>query len=192
MTSCKQNARKRSHARACGLLTLVLSLMAGAQARAEPAAAPDDANLAGVEARAEGVAPGDPELIWAARACYLEATWRESDCIALLWVAQKRAQRVSRPWIDVLRDYSAIEAKTERAREVRAFPWGDIPGKADAFNQRWQRLRELVVEVAAGQHKDPCPRAEHWGGSMDHPKGRMIRARCAASTVNTFYAVRAK
>lgn len=173
MTHCIENARKRSQARVCGLVTIALSLLSSAAARAEP-----------IEE--------DPHLIWAARACYLEATWRESDCIALLWVAQKRAQRVSRPWIDVLRDYSAIEANNERAREVREFPWGDIPGKAAAFNQRWQRLRELVVEVASGQHKDPCPRAEHWGGSMDHPKGRMIRARCAATTVNTFYAVRAK
>ena len=47
------------------------------------------------------------------------------------------------------------------------------------------------MEFASGQHEDPCPRAEHWGGSMDKPKGRMIRARCAVSTVNTFYAVRA-
>ena len=109
MTRCTENARKRSQARVCGLVTIVLCLLSSGAARAEP-----------IEE--------DPHLIWAARACYLEATWRESDCIALLWVAQKRAQRVSRPWIDVLRDYSAIEANNERAREVREFPWGDIPG----------------------------------------------------------------
>ena len=62
-------------------------------------------------------------------------------------MAQKRAQRVDRPWLDVLNDYSALHAKNDRAREVRTFPWGDIPGKPAAFNRRWERLRALVVEV---------------------------------------------
>lgn len=145
--------------------------------------------ITGGRARAAGEESSD--LIWAARACYIEATFKETDCVALLWVAQKRADRVSRPWLDVLRDYSAVNAKNDRAREVRTYPWGDVEGKPTAWNQRWKRLRQLVVEFASGQHEDPCPRAEHWGGSMDKPKGRMIRARCAASTVNTFYAVRA-
>jgi hypothetical protein len=134
----------------------------------------------------------DPsELVWAARVCYLEATWRESDCVALLYVAQKRANRVGRSWLDVLREYSAINARNARATEVRSYPWGDVPNQSEAFNRRWQRLRELVSEFAEGKQSDPCPRAEHWGGSMDHPRGRMIPARCAASTVNTFYAVKA-
>jgi hypothetical protein len=136
-------------------------------------------------------APSADHLIWAARICYLEATWRESDCIALLFVAQKRAQRVGRPWLDVLHDYSALHVNKPRALEVREFPWGDVPGKSAVFNRRWQRLRELVVEVASGQRPDPCPRAEHWGGKMDQPRGRMVPARCSASTANTFFAVRA-
>ena len=132
----------------------------------------------------------DEHLIWAARACYLEATWREPDCIALLYVVRKRADRHDRDWLDVLRDYSALSANNARAKEVRAFPWGDVPGKPEGFNRRWQRLRELVVEVASGQHEDPCPRAEHWGGKMDKPRGKMVKARCAATMANTFYAVR--
>lgn len=131
----------------------------------------------------------EDHLVWAARACYLEATWRESDCIALLYVVQKRAERVERPWLDVLRDYSALFASNPRAKEVRTYPWGDVPEKSEGWNRRWQRLRELVVEFASGQHEDPCPRAEHWGGKMDKPRGRMVKARCAASTANTFYAV---
>ena len=150
-------------------------------------------------ARAEVPAPAEPaeveklgssQLIWAARTCYLEASFRESDCVALLFVAQKRASRVNRPWLDVLRAYSAINANNPRAKEVREYPWGDIPGKPDPFNARWLRLRELVSEVADGRHTDPCPRAEHWGGSMDHARGRMVPARCAASTANIFYAVK--
>jgi hypothetical protein len=139
----------------------------------------------------ESAGERNDHLIWAARVCYLEATWRESDCIALLYVAQKRAARVGRPWLDVLSDYSTVHASNERAREARSFPWGEVPGKPASFNRRWERLRALVVEFASGQHRDPCPRAEHWGGKMDRPRGNMVKARCAASTANTFYAVRA-
>jgi hypothetical protein len=142
-------------------------------------------------AQAEVVHEQEPNhAVWAARACYLEASFREADCIALLYVARKRAERVSRPWFAVLRDYSAIDADNPRAREVREYPWGDIPGKPAAFNARWERLRQLVVEVASGQRQDPCPRAEHWGGKMDKPQGRMVPARCAVSTANTFYTLR--
>jgi hypothetical protein len=142
-------------------------------------------------AQAELAHEEDPtHAIWAARACYLEASFREADCIALLHVARKRAERVSRPWFEVLREYSAIDANNPRAREVRDYPWGDIPGKPAKFNARWEKLRNLVVEVASGQRTDPCPRAEHWGGKMDKPQGRMVPARCAVSTANTFYTLR--
>ena len=131
-------------------------------------------------------------LLWAARTCYLEASFNPTDCVALLWVARKKAARVDKPWVEVLRQYSSIRTKTPRAQEVSAFPWGDVPGKTESFNRRWQDLRDLVVEFTEGAHEDPCPNAEHWGGSMDHPQGRMIRARCAASTANTFYAIGAR
>jgi hypothetical protein len=135
--------------------------------------------------------PLDPsELVWAARVCYLEATWRESDCVALLYVAKKRATRAGRSWLDVLREYSAINARNARATEIRTYPWGDVPNMPESFNRRWQRLRELVTEFTQGKQSDPCPRAEHWGGTMDHPRGRMIPARCAAATANTFYAIK--
>lgn len=130
-------------------------------------------------------------LVWAARACYIEATFRESDCIALLWVARKRAERSDRNWLELLSDYSAVHANTPRAKEVRGYPWGDVEGKTTVWNRQWHRLRELVVEFASGQHADPCPRAQHWGGSMDSAHGRMIPARCSVVTANTFYAVRA-
>jgi hypothetical protein len=141
---------------------------------------------------AMAAAPEDESLLWAARTCYLEAAFKESDCVALLWVARKKAERVGRPWVEVLRRYSSIRVRTPRAAIVSAFPWGDIPGRPTAFNRRWKALRDLVVEFAAGKHADPCPRAEHWGGSMDHPQGRMVPARCAVITANTFYAIGAR
>ena len=90
----------------------------------------------------------------------------------------------------MLERYSAIGANNPRAREVRTYPWGDVPGKSARFNERWAELHELVTEVLAGEHKDPCPRALHWGGpGIDEPRGRMVPAKCAAPTANTFYAL---
>lgn len=111
--------------------------------------------------------------------------------MALIHVARKRAARVGRAWLDVLREYSALRARNARAAEVRAYPWGVVPDKTPAWNARWAALRQLVAEVERGQHEDPCPAAEHWGGRMDPQRGRMIPARCAGATANTFYAVRA-
>ena len=65
----------------------------------------------------------------------------ESDCVALLWVAQKRADRVARPWLDVLRDYSAVNANNDRAKEVRELPVGRRRGQA--------RPVESALEAAA-------------------------------------------
>ncbi len=133
--------------------------------------------------------PNDP-LLWAARVCYLEATWRQSDCVALLYVTQRRARNARRPWLDLLLHYSAINANNPRALEVRAFPWSDLPERSVSFNRNWRRLRDLVTEFAAGKLPNPCPRADHWGGAMDHARGRMVPAHCSTSTANTFYMVR--
>lgn len=141
-------------------------------------------------AAAEAPSTDEDTLLWAARACYVEASFREADCIALLWVTKKRAARAERPWLEMIRQYSAVDADTPRAVESRGFPWGDVPDKPDSWNRNWAKLRELVVGFANGEHRDPCPRAWHWGGTMDHPRGRMVRARCAVSTANTFYALK--
>jgi hypothetical protein len=91
----------------------------------------------------------------------------------------------------MLRRYTAIDASNPRARAVRAFPWGDVPGQGARFNARWSTLRAFVAAFDGGAVADPCPNAEHWGGrGIDPPRGRMVPARCSAATANTFYAVR--
>jgi hypothetical protein len=142
-----------------------------------------------VSAEAQPASESD-QLIWGARGCFLEAGWSESDCAALMWVVMKQAAIAKRPWYEVMRAYSALSAPLPRAREISAYPWGDVPGKSESFNQRWARLRELVQALAEGHHRDPCPHAMHWGGHMDHPQGRMIPARCVVKTANIFYALK--
>lgn len=118
-------------------------------------------SLANADVRAQGALDAEmhvDDLVWAARACYLEASFRKHDCLAILHVAKKRADRVGRFWVDVLTQYSALGANNPRAREVREYPWSDIEGKPAAFNRRWRLLRALVVEFASGQHTDPASR----------------------------------
>ncbi len=90
----------------------------------------------------------------------------------------------------MLRDYSALNAPTSRARAIANYPWADVDGQGPAWNARWAELRGFVVRVMHGDVPDPCPNAVHWGGTMDIPHGRMVPARCSARTANTFYALR--
>ena len=180
-----RTARRTAQAR----IGALLSLSAVVWGAAAPVLAEEEPQRPVLSIAGEDAPPN--HLVWAARACYIEATFREADCVAVLWVARKRAERSDRGWLELLSDYSAVRANTPRAKEVRGYPWGDVAGKSAVWNRQWQRLRELVVEFASGQHADPCPRAQHGGGSMDSPHGRMVPARCSLATANIFYAVRA-
>ena len=134
-----------------------------------------------------------------ARVCYLEASFREADCITIFHVARKRAAAERGIGLEtvtvvevvaMLVNYSAINARNPRAEEVREYANEDVASKGRKWNTRWARLRTLSFELCEGRHPDPCPAARHWGGTMDPPRGGMIPARCAAATANTFYAVR--
>jgi hypothetical protein len=134
-----------------------------------------------------------------ARICYLEATFREADCIMIWHVARKRAaadssmqleQVTTAQVVAMLSDYSAIRARNPRAEEVRGYLDATVASKGKRWNAQWATLRTLARELCDGRHPDPCPAARHWGGTMDPPRGGMVPARCAAATANTFYAVR--
>lgn len=126
-------------------------------------------------------------LLVVAQVCYLEATWQPHDCAAIVAVAKVRAARVGKPWMAVLRRYSALDSGTPRAREVLGFTWSDMPDRGTQWNREWAALRELVKRIDAGEVRNPCPGAEHWGGTMDTPRARMIRVECRPETANTFY-----
>lgn len=97
-------------------------------------------------------------------------------------------------FVDVIRTYCAglgRHAHTRRQRWVRELPadgetrpehWPDT-ASWERHAPRWRRVLQLVDEWAAGEHPDPCPRARHFGGPMDEPRGRM-RAVCARLPVN--------
>lgn len=145
--------------------------------------------------------PTKHDLLWVARACWIEAEFRANDCIATTWIAKKRAPLLKVSWPEAMKKYSAIMKKNPRAAKARKFPWGNISGMSVAFNERWQALRELVTQIARDEHEDPCPIAKHWGGTIDPMKIGMFKAKCVVSNpnvekldieplANTFYGVR--
>ncbi len=98
--------------------------------------------------------------------------------------------------------YSAIDSGTPRAREVSAYPDGDVPGKGDAFNRRWRDLRAYAALIADGDVTDPCPGADHWNARNLAPErdraekaireGRRRLVRCREHTANMFTATTAR
>lgn len=127
-----------------------------------------------------------------ARICKLEAEGSLSDCTALYHIGRKR---FGADWLAGLLRYSKLyERTTPRAKRIAAAPDGDIPGASRAENRRWRALRLHAVELVAGKHPDPCPRAIHWGGVMDIPKRGQVKAECAAQayTANTLYRLEGK
>ena len=143
------------------------------------------------------------DLLWVARACWIEAEFRANDCIATTWIAKKRAPILKVSWPQAMKMYSAIMKKNPRAAKARTFPWGNVSGMTVSFNEKWHALLELVKQIANNEHADPCPDAKHWGGTIDPQKSFMYKAQCKTSQItlskldieplaNTFYGVKKK
>lgn len=122
-----------------------------------------------------------------ARICKLEAEARLTDCTALYHIGRKR---FGDDWLAGLLRYSKLyQRTTPRARRIATAPAGPIPGASKRENARWAKLRQHAAELVAGEHPDPCPRAIHWGGTMDVPRAGTVPATCAAQgqTANVLY-----
>lgn len=123
-----------------------------------------------------------------------EADWHEPDHIAIAFVLARRWglwQQGKGPisFQRYIQLYSStMKVDTVRAKWVRALPWGEFSGP---HGKRWGHVQQLVTAWGAGKVKDPCPRAEHWGGAMDRP-GRAWEPTSCGLTKNIFYAHRDK
>jgi hypothetical protein len=151
-----------------------------------------------------------------AQALVGEADWHRPDHEAIAhvlvkrWRAFRRNRPSSIPFTDFVKLYSApLKTKEARARRIQALPWGTFAGPGDVSGERWvswaisskrapggwggarwDRVRKLVTDWGRGRVKDPCPRAIHWGGTMDRPTATMSPVNCGP-TRNIFYRVRA-
>jgi hypothetical protein len=122
-----------------------------------------------------------------------EADWHEPDHIAIAFVLARRWQQWQQAKGPIsFRGYMSLYSSTmkvdsERAKWVRALPWGDLTGDDQAkYGKRWSRVRQLVSAWGEGQVKNPCPDAEHWGGTMDRPGRNWAPVTCGL-TKNIFY-----
>jgi hypothetical protein len=134
-----------------------------------------------------------------ARTLVAEADWHTPDHAAIAHVLVKRWRIASGPrgllhgirFEDFVREYSALwkPEHTNRKRGIRALPWGPFPERSQWGGGRWDVVRKWVEKWGTGRVNDPCPKALHWGGTMDRPAGHWHPVSCGR-TRNIFYLVR--
>lgn len=117
--------------------------------------------------------PAEVELD-ARRMCFIESGFNVRDCRAQLFVIEKRARARGVTWLDAAWSYSALKSTGARAREVKGYPAGDVPGWNARLNHKWAVLGVEVSAYFAGERRDPFPRAEHWRGRADPIKAGEI------------------
>lgn len=134
--------------------------------------------------------PSGVTRLWVARSLIAEAGWTatQTEYVALAWVLKKRSRASGRTLYETVKAYCAGmgEAVTARQAWLHELPadgvtrpehWPDA-ASWEKHAPRWRRVLMLADAWMGGLHPDPCPRAIHFGGTMDKPRGRM-RAVCA-------------
>lgn len=137
-----------------------------------------------------------PELV-AARACWIEASFSESDCAAIVYALSKRAQRRGWAFTRMALVYSALKARNGRAARARALPAGDEPSFSESENRGWARVRKTAAAALERKVPNPCPGATHWNARLlPREAQRAVSAveagtwravRCVEPTANDFY-----
>ena len=132
-----------------------------------------------------------------------EADGSVPDHEAIAWVLYRRWKIRCRvrgyvPLETFIQWYSSplkLSVKTKRARGIRTLVWGDplpgMPYSRPHHVKRWKNARKLVDDWQAGRVKDPCPKALHWGGTMDKPAGHWYPVSCGR-TRNIFYGIKTR
>lgn len=157
-----------------------------------------------------------PEEEWTAEArhnlvrCLVgEAGWSAPDHAAIPWALSRSwAARVRGGYeltfaTQVARYCAALRVAepTPRQRWVRALPAEgpmteenepeEFPDMLEwaGYTERLDRIRTFVDTWARGEVRDPCPRADHWGGTMDSigTGARLVCPRTSGGMHNTFF-----
>jgi hypothetical protein len=142
--------------------------------------------------------------LWAARACFGEASFAIQDCLPVLHVVKKLTEMENKTnkkqgarsktqkhttYVEKLRavsfavrpgrETSLTGKQLERWQTVKILPWGAAPFWPAKWNARWAKIRELVMLFFEGRTRDPCKTALYWGGPMDVPAPYMRPVSCA-------------
>lgn len=153
----------------------------------------------------------DEAKLWLARSVIGEAGWKtagsQEEYSAIAYVYAVRAeQSKSRTFLEMVRTYSAAvknRRNTKRpwlyelgfeATRPRSWPFNP----ETKMGPRWKGVHEVAWrdtlawadEWQAGEHENPCPGANHFGGYLDRHRAKAARwtpIKCSAKTWNRFY-----
>jgi hypothetical protein len=166
-------------------------------------------SAAGAEAR-EGDSPRPvtdeewtPEArLWLARSVLGEVGWRRpEEYSAVAWVYATRARTSRRySFLKMVRTYSAAVKGRGNSRNpwlyelrpnmTRPPSWPEGPRWEGLHAVAWAEVLVWANEWAAGKRPNPCPGANHFGGSVDHYRAvakRWTRVKCTSKMRNRFY-----
>ena len=143
----------------------------------------------------------DEAQLTLARSLIGEADGHKADYAPIAWVYAKRyrlytkAQQGDLTFAQFITQYSSpLTQKTPRARMVQSLPWGDAEKgiyTRPRLRNRWEMVREFVIDWGEGRHRDPCPSALHFGGAMDKPHAQWEPVRCG-KTNNIFWTIKGR
>ena len=144
-----------------------------------------------------------------ARCLVGEAGWEAPDHAAIPWaLAKSWGQRIRAGYelsfAEQVARYCAalrVTRPTTRQQWVRDLPDGMVteanrppsfPRHLDwmAYAIRWENVRVFTSRWANGEVRNPCPGAEHWGGTIDQIPHGAVPACGNVATRNTFYFMR--
>ena len=156
---------------------------------------------------AAGAQPPIPEEEWTptaarnlARSCVAEAGFtsgRSGECAAIAYVYARRFHQMRAagrytPFSMVVWRYSAplrLNVRQwvnqldgdERPRSMpRRWPW-------DRLLPKWQQIKAMVQDWAAGRIENPCPGANHFGSVQDGAPADWTSIRCHVRVRNRFW-----
>lgn len=123
-----------------------------------------------------------------ARVLVGEADNSEQDWAAMLWVLQKRRDRLHLTWEQALRYSAVLKGLTARTQRINTLgtdtpDWGTLPLRR---RRQWEAALAFVARFVAGAVKDPCPSAMHWGSPQDKVSPQHVLVPCG-ETRNRFY-----
>lgn len=127
--------------------------------------------------------------LWLARSCVGEANWdsaKTGECAAILHIYARRARKLDWTILRVVKRYSAAVKRRKshprpwvlnlnrEATEPRGWPQRLIWKRSQL---QWLDILDLADNFLLGLVPDPLPQADHYGGPLDVPKGRMYPLR---------------
>lgn len=144
----------------------------------------------------------DDTKLWLARSVLGEVGWRRpAEWSAVAFVYATRAEQTKRyDFIGMVKRYSAAIRGGGKTRspwlfelgfdKTRPPSWPEGPQWQGLHDDAWLEVLAWADEWQAGQHENPCPGANHFGGYVDAHRAenaRWRRVKCTAKTRNRFY-----